>query len=208
MFTVLDRDRRPTMEPLASWVRQAAPALPWWARGIPRRLGDAGRAWVATTGPKGRGLLEIGFSTAIAGVAVLLTQAVVATLLPAGAAVGGVAVAFLSLCGALSGYAAWRWIRWMRSRAERMPWSVVAALGAATTASELYGAADLAAAHSGLVERLTALAGFGLFAAATVALTGVASLLSYQRSVTDQQLGRWVAERRRRWLAAPDLLGI
>jgi hypothetical protein len=158
----------------------------------------------STTADGGKSVLEVGFSVAIAAVAVVLTLAVVATLLPAGAAVGGVAYAFLTLSGALAGYSGWRWLRWMKARAERMHWSVVAAFGAATTTSELYAAAGIAAAHSGFVERLTALAGFGLIAAATVAITGVASLLSYQRSVTDRQLGNWVAERRRVWLSGSD----
>jgi hypothetical protein len=146
-------------------------------------------------------VLEVGFSFAVAALAVVLTVAIVATLLPAGAVLGGVAVTFLTLSGVLSGYSAWRWVHWMKERAQRLHWSVVAAIGAALTSSELYGAAGIASAHSGFLERLTALAGFGLVTAVTVGVTLVVSLVSYQRSVTDQQLARW-AERRGAWIAA------
>lgn len=146
-------------------------------------------------------MVEMGFSIGVAAAAVLLTTTVVATLLPGVTAAGRVAVTFLSLSGALSGYSAWCWVRWVKERTERLHWSVTAAFGAATTASELYAAAGIAVTHSGFLERLSALAGFGLVAALTVAVTGVVSLIGYQRSVTDQQLVGW-AQRRRAWLTS------
>ncbi|SHN47578.1 hypothetical protein [Cryptosporangium aurantiacum] len=141
-------------------------------------------------------VLDLGFSLAIAAVAVVLTVALVSALLPVSAGLGGVAVTFLGLSGALSGYSAWRWVRWVRSRVERMHWSVTAALGAAATASELYAMTKLATdslVH--MPQQLAGLAGFSLLAAITVAITGVVSLGQYQRAMTDQMLTRW-AERR------------
>ncbi|MFB9321305.1 hypothetical protein [Cryptosporangium minutisporangium] len=171
-----------------------------------RRIGDAAgrcfhplrRRWRGTEQRGGRRVAEMAFSVTIAALAVLLTLALVSALLPGAAAVGGVATGFLSLAGGFSGYAAWRWVRWMRDRTERLHWSVLAAVGAAATASELYGAAAIAAGHSGFLERLTALAGFGFAAALTVAVTGVASLVTYHRSVTDAQLLQWAARPGRR----------
>jgi hypothetical protein len=149
-------------------------------------------------------VLDFGFSLAIAAVAIVLTVALVATLLPVGAGLGGVAVTFLGVSGALSGYSAWRWVRWVRSRVERMHWSVIAALGGAVTASELYAMARLAAAPIEMPQQLAGLAGFSLLAAITVAITGVTSLGIYQRSATDRMLTHW-AERRLTRLSAGTL---
>jgi hypothetical protein len=147
-------------------------------------------------------VLDFGFSLAIAAIAVVLTVALVTTLLPVGAGLGGVAVTFLGLSGALSGYSAWRWVRWVRSRVERMHWSVIAALGAAATASELYAMTRLATdSLVGMPQQLAGLAGFSLLAAITVAITGVASLGLYQRAMTDRALTHW-AERRLSRLSA------
>lgn len=147
-------------------------------------------------------MLDFGFSLAIAAIAVFLTVALVTTLLPVGVGLGGVAVTFLGLTGALSGYSAWRWVRWVRSRVERMHWSVIASLGSAVTAAELYGMTRLATdSLVGMPQQLAGLAGFSLLAAVTVAITGVASLGLYQRAMTDQALTRW-AERRLSRLSA------
>ena len=147
-------------------------------------------------------MLDFGFSLAVAAIAVVLTVALVTALLPVGAGLGGVAVTFLGLSGALSGYSAWRWVRWVRSRVERMHWSVIAALGAAATASELYAMTRLATdSLVGTPQQLAGLAGFSLLGAITVAVTGVSSLGLYQRAMTDQALVRW-AERRLSHLAA------
>lgn len=150
-------------------------------------------------------MLDFGFSLAIAAIAVVLTVALVTTLLPVGAGLGGVAVTFLGLSGALSGYSAWRWVRWVRSRVERMHWSVIAALGGAATASELYAMTRLATdSLVGMPQQLAGLAGFSLLAAITVAVTGVSGLGLYQRAMTDQALSRW-AERRLNHLATSSL---
>jgi hypothetical protein len=145
-------------------------------------------------------VLDLGFSFAIAAVAVVLTIALVATLLPA-AGIGGVAVTALGLTGALSGYSAWRWVRWLRTRVERMHWSVVATLGAAVASSELFAMLRLAAAPMGIGPQLAGLAQFSLLIAATLAATGVSALSIYRRSETDQLLSTW-AEQRFRRLAA------
>ncbi|MFI5955956.1 hypothetical protein [Cryptosporangium sp. NPDC051539] len=134
---------------------------------------------------------EIVFASAASALAVLLTLATVSTLLPGVVAVGGLALGFLGLSGAFAGYAGWRWVRWVRHRTERLHWSVIAAASATITAAELYGAAGIAVAHSGFFERLTTLFGFGFAAAVTVAVTGVASLITYHRANTDAQLSRW-----------------
>ena len=147
-------------------------------------------------------VLDFGFSLAIAAVAIVLTIALASALLPVGAGLGGVAVTFLGLTGALSGYSAWRWVRWVRSRVERMHWSVTAAFGAAATSSELYAMTRLATdSLVGMPQQLAGLAGFSLLAAITVAVTGVTSLGQYQRAMTDQMLVRW-AERRLSRLSA------
>ncbi|SHN47328.1 hypothetical protein SAMN05443668_12266 [Cryptosporangium aurantiacum] len=169
--------------------------------GVPvsRRIGGAAgrwfdslrRWWRGTERRGGRRVAETAFSVTIAALAILLTLATVSALWPGTAAVGGVATLFLTLTGAFAGYASWRWVRWVRDRAERLHWSVIAAVGAATTASELYCAAAITVSHSGFLERLTALAGFGFAAALTVAITGAASLVTYHRSVTDAQLVRF-----------------
>lgn len=141
-------------------------------------------------------MLDFGLSLAIAAVAIVLTVALVATLLPVSAGVSGVAVTFLGLTGAFSGYSAWRWVRWVRSRAERLHWSVVAAVGGAATASELYAMVGLAAnPTAGIIHQLLTLAGLSLLTAVTVAVTGVTSLGSYQRAVTDEMLNRWAESR-------------
>ena len=153
-----------------------------------RRFTPVGRWWHGAERPGGKRMAEIAFSMTIAVLAVLLTVAVVSALLPGSAAAGGVALAFLTLTGGFSGYASWRWVRWTRDRANRLHWSVIAAFGAAATASELYGAAAITAGHSGFFERLTAFAGLGFVAALTVAVTGVACLVNYQRCLNDAQV--------------------
>jgi len=147
-------------------------------------------------------VLDFGFSLVIAAIAVVLTVALVSALLPVGAGLGGVAVTFLGLSGALSGYSAWRWVRWVRSRVERMHWSVIATLGGAATASELFAMTRLATdSLVGMPQQLAGLAGFSLLAAITIAITGVTSLGIYQRAMTDRALRTW-AERRMSRLAA------
>jgi len=143
-------------------------------------------------------VLDLGFSLAIAAIAVVLTIALVSALLPAAAGVGGVAVTFLGLTGGLSGYSGWRWIRWVRSRVERMPWSVVAALGAAVTTSELFWMLRLAATPMSTTQQLLGLAECSLLIAATMAATGAAALSLYRRSETDQLLVSWAEQRCRR----------
>ncbi|MFI5958142.1 hypothetical protein [Cryptosporangium sp. NPDC051539] len=139
---------------------------------------------------------ELGLSTAVAAVAIVLTLALVTTFLPVGAGLGGVAVTFLGLSGALSGYSAWRWVRWVRSRAERMHWSVTAALGAGVAAAELYAMSRLATDPLvGTLQQLSGLGGFSLLTALTVAVTGVTSLGLYHRSVTDRAIDGWAAQR-------------
>ncbi|TQS42599.1 hypothetical protein [Cryptosporangium phraense] len=192
--TPIPKLRRPWA--LATADLSAAPALPAYVR-LPRLR----PAIVVPALPGGgfrvpdpdddRRAAQIVVASGISGVAVLATIAAVSLFVPGVAAVGGFALGFLGLVGAFSGYAAWRWLRWARHRTERLPWSVIAALGATITASELYGAAGIAVAHSGFFERLTVLAGFGFAAALTVAVTGVAALITYHRSVTDAQLSRW-----------------
>ncbi|MFG1927400.1 hypothetical protein [Cryptosporangium sp. NPDC048952] len=143
---------------------------------------------VMNAAPRRARVAEIAFSTTIGALAVLLALAVVSTLLPGVTAAGAVGIGFLAATGGFAGYSSWRWLRWMRNRAERLHWSVIAAAGAATTAAEMYGAAAIVASHSGFLERITAFGGLGFVTALTVAVTGVVALMSYHRSVTDSQL--------------------
>jgi hypothetical protein len=143
-------------------------------------------------------VLHLGFSLAIAAVAVVLTIALVSALLPAAGGVGGVAAIFAGLCGAFSGYSAWRWVHWVRSRVERMHWSVVAALGAAVTSSELFAMLQLSATPMSIGQQLLGLAECSLLIAATLASTGVAALSIYRRCETDQMLSTWAEQRFRR----------
>ncbi|TQS40327.1 hypothetical protein [Cryptosporangium phraense] len=148
-------------------------------------------------------MLELGLSLAVAAIAVVLTVALVTTFLPVGAGLGGVAVTFLGLSGAMSGYSAWRWVRWVRSRVERMHWSVVAALGAGVTASELFAMTRLATDPLvGSYQQLSGLAGFSLLAALTLAITGVTSLGIHHRAMTDRAIDGWAQRRFSRLVAA------
>lgn len=141
------------------------------------------------------GVLHLGFSLTVAAVAVVLTIALVVTLLPAAAGIGGVAATYLGLAGALSGYSAWRWVHWVRSRAERLHWSAVASLGGAVAAGELFAMMQLAATPMGISQQLLGLAECSLLIAATLATTGVAALSVYRRSETDQMLSAWAEQR-------------
>ena len=175
--------------------RGAAPRLPGAARY--RRIETAVRRRIPAPRQRWRGveragtlMAEMVFSVTIGALAVLLTLALMSTLLP-GAAAGGVALGFVTASGAFSGYASWRWVRWARDRADRLHWSVIASAGAAMASAELYGAAAIVASHSGFLERIAAFGGLGFVTAVTVAVTGAASLISYHRSVTDAQLYRF-----------------
>jgi hypothetical protein len=150
------------------------------------------------------GVLDIGVAVVVGAAAGLLTIAVVALLVPAGATFGPAALTFLPLSAALSGYSAWRWVRWVRSRAERLHWSVFAAVGLAMTFGELYGAAGWVTSSTEFFQRLTGLAAISLFVAVTEAVSGVAALVVYQRSVNDRML-MVAGARRRRWLTAGGL---
>jgi biotin transporter BioY len=147
-------------------------------------------------------MLEFGLSLAVAAVAIVLTVAVVSTLLPAAAGIGGVAATFLGLTGALSGYSAWRWVRWVRNRVERMHWSVVASLGAAVTTSELFGMFRLASMPMSTTQQLLGLSELSLLIAATLAAAGAAALSVYRRCETDQMLVTWAEQRCRRITAS------
>lgn len=169
-------------------LRSAVSRLPGAAR---RRRIDAGfhpfgQRWRGAE-PAGTRVAEIAFPVTIGALAVLLTLALTSAVLP-GAAASGIAFGFLAATGAFAGYASWRWVRWVRDRADRLHWSVITSAGAAVAAAELYGAAAIVASRSGFLERITAFGGLGFVAAVTVAVTGVASLVSYHRSVTDSQL--------------------
>jgi hypothetical protein len=148
-------------------------------------------------------VLHLGFSLTVAAAAVVLTIALVATLLPAAAGIGGVAAIYLGLTGALSGYSAWRWVHWVRSRVERLHWSVVASLGGAVAAGELFAMLQLAATPMGISQQLLGLAECSLLIAATLAATGVAALSVYRRSETDQMLSVWAEQRFSRLAAGP-----
>jgi hypothetical protein len=148
----------------------------------------AQRRWRRAEHSEGRRGAEIAFSATIGALAVLLTLVVVAASLPGAAAVAGSAIGLLPLTGVLAGYACWRWARWVRDRSDRLHWSVLATAGAAVTVAELYGTAAIVASQSGFLERIAAFGGLGLITAATVAVTGAMTLISYHRSVTDAHL--------------------
>lgn len=140
-------------------------------------------------------MLQLGFSLAVAAVAVVLTIALVTALLPAGAGIGGTAAAFLGLTGALAGFSAWRWVHWVHSRVERLHWSVVASLGAAVAAAELFAMLRLTATPMRISQQLLGLAECSLLIAATLATTGVVALSLHRRSETDQMLTSWAEQR-------------